>query len=54
MTLIKDAYSNGLVEGGDRVFEYCLRHEYLSAFSSLGTDGGTLYVTYREKHNRVF
>ena len=39
--LIKDAYSNGLVEGGDRVFEYCLGHEYVSAVSSLGTGVGT-------------
>jgi len=37
--LIKDAYSNGMVEGGDRVFEYYLGHEYVSAVSSLGTGG---------------
>jgi hypothetical protein len=52
--LIKDAYSNGLVEGGDRVFEYCLGQEYVSAVSSLGTGVGILSVTYTGKHTQVF
>jgi len=51
---MKDAYSNGLVEGGDQVFEYCLGHEYVSADFSLGTGVGTLSVTYTKKYKRVF